>query len=106
MEASEQGDGLPGKCKEWKALQPPGEGTITVRGWCVFQGSGWSQELQRRDSDDPRQLVLERVVDFNADRQTTTVKAITVEWIEETETEYDTVRILPDGPTIDVWKGA
>ena len=102
MEASEE---LPGRCREWKALQEPGEGKIIVRGWCVFEGSGWSQELVRRDSDDPSQLVLERVVDFDPARQTTTKKAIAAEYVEATETGYETVRILPDGPTIEVRKG-
>ncbi len=101
MEASEE---LPGKCKEWKAMQSAEK--IVVHGWCVFQGSGFSQELERRDSDDPSQLVLERVVGFDRARNSGTVKGIAAEYVEETDVAYETVRILPDGPTIDVRKGA
>jgi hypothetical protein len=106
MEASGQSEELAGRCKEWKALQPSGGGKIVVRGWCTFPGSGWSMELVRRDSDDPSELVLERVVAFDADRQAKTVKAIEAEYVEETEMEYDTVTILPEGSTIEVQKGA
>ncbi len=105
MEASDQSEGLPGSCKEWKAQQLPGAGKIMVRGWCTFPGSGWSMELVRKESDDPTELVLERVVAFDEDRQARTVKAIEAEYVEETETEYETVTILPDGPTIEVVKG-
>ena len=101
MEASEE---LPGNCKEWKAMQSAEK--IVVHGWCVFRGSGFTQELERRDSDDPSQLVLERVVGFDAARNSGTVKGIAAEYVEQTDVEYKTVRILPDGPTIDVRKGA
>ena len=101
MEASEE---LPGRCKEWKAMQSADK--IVVHGWCVFQGSGFGQELERRDSDDPGQLVLERVVSFDRARNSGTIKGIAAEYIEQTDTPYETVRIVPDGPTIEVMKGA
>jgi hypothetical protein len=106
MEASEQSEGLPGRCKEWKALQSAGAGRIMVRGWCTFAGSGWTMELVRRESDDPTQLVLERVVAFDEARQARTVKAVDAHYLEDTETQYETVTILPDGPTIEVLKGS
>jgi hypothetical protein len=106
MEASEQSEELQGTCKDWKAVQPPGGGKILVSGWCTFPGSGWTMELVRKDSDDPTELVLERVVAFDEARQARTVKAIEAEYVEDTETEYETVTILPDGPTIEVLKGA
>ena len=107
MEASqEQSQGLAGRCKDWKAVQPPGSGKIVVTGWCTFPGSGWTMELVRRDSDDPTELVLERVVAFDEARQARTVKAVDAHYVEDTETEYETVRILPDGPTIEVLKGS
>ena len=106
MEASEQSKELEGTCKDWKAVQPAGGGKITVSGWCTFPGSGWTMELVRKDGDDPTELVLERVVAFDAARQARTVKAIEAIYEEDTETEYATVAILPDGPTIEVLKGA
>ena len=60
----------------------------------------------RRDSDDPNELVLERVIGCDKARNSGTIKAIASEYEEATETGYDTVRILPDGPTIEVLKGA
>jgi hypothetical protein len=107
MEASqEEGEGLAGRCKDWKAVQPAGAGKIIVTGWCTFPGSGWTMELVRRDSDDPTELVLERVVAFDEARQARTVKAVDAHYLEDTETEYETVTILPDGPTIEVLKGS
>jgi hypothetical protein len=107
MEASqEQSQGLAGRCKDWKAVQAPGAGKIVVTGWCTFPGSGWTMELVRRDSDDPTELVLERVVAFDEARQARTVKAVDAHYLEDTETEYETVTILPDGPTIEVLKGS
>jgi hypothetical protein len=106
MEASEQSERPAGRCKDWKAVQPPGAGKIVVTGWCTFPGSGWTMELVRRDSDDPTELVLERVVAFDEARQARTVKAVDAHYVEDTETEYETVTILPDGPTIEVLKGA
>jgi hypothetical protein len=107
MEASQQqSEGLAGRCKDWKAVQPPGGGKIVVTGWCTFPGSGWTMELVRRDSDDPTGLVLERVVAFDEARQARTVKAVDAHYLEDTETEYETVTILPDGPTIEVLKGS
>jgi hypothetical protein len=104
VEASEQSEPLVGTCKDWKALQPRGAGKLMVRGWCTYPGSGWSMELVRRDSEQPGELVLERVVAFDEARHSRTVKAVEAEYVEETETDYDTVTIVPDGVTIEVEK--
>jgi hypothetical protein len=65
VEASEGSEPLPGKCRDWRAQQPPGVGKLMVGGWCTL-----------------------------------------AEYVEETDIEYDTVTILPHGPTIEVEKGA
>jgi len=108
VEASERSEPLPGKCRDWRALQPPGVGKLMVRGWCTFPSSGWRMELRRKEpqGSNPGDLLLERVVDHKEGHPAGIVKAIEVEYEEETETPFDTVTILPDGPTIEVEKGA
>ena len=53
-------------------------------------------------SDDPEELILERVVTFPEGYQPPVVRGIDVHWEEQTEIEYKTVRILPDELTLDV----
>jgi len=108
MEASERSEPMPGRCKDWRALQPPGVGKLMVRGWCTFPSSGWSMELRRKEPQgtNPADLELERVVNLAEGPQASFIKAIEVEYVEETEIAFETVTILPDGPTIEVEKGA
>ncbi|HVL31146.1 MAG TPA: hypothetical protein VM299_02860 [Solirubrobacteraceae bacterium] len=105
MEASERGEHpLPGRCKDWRAQQPQGAGRIMVRGWCTFPTSGWSMELRRKEPQgvNSRDLLLERIVTLAEGYQAQVVKAIEAQYVEETDAEYDTVTILPDGGTIPV----
>lgn len=93
---------VPGKCKEWKAAYM--EGTLMVRGWCTFPSSGWSMELRHAEPQgiNPKDLLLERVVALQAGIQADVLRVIEVEYDEKTDVEYDTVTILPDGPTVEV----
>ena len=106
MEASEENEPLVGRCKDWRALQPQGAGKLMVRGWCTYPNSGWTMELRRKEpqGSDPADLVLERVEGYKEGYPSRVVKAIEAEYVEETETEYDTVTILPDEVTIEVEK--
>jgi hypothetical protein len=106
VEASEENEPLVGRCKDWRALQPQGAGKLMVRGWCTYPSSGWSMELRRREPQgtDPADLLLERVESLAEGYQARVIKAIEAEYVEETETEYDTVTILPDEVTIEVEK--
>jgi hypothetical protein len=108
VEASEENEQLVGRCKDWRALQPQGAGKVMVRGWCTYPNSGWSMELRRKEpqGSDPVDLVLERVESYAEGYHARVIKAIEAEYVEETETEYDTVTILPDEVTIEVEKGA
>jgi hypothetical protein len=93
---------VPGKCKDWKAAYM--EGTLMVRGWCTFPSSGWSMELRRAEpqGSNAKDLLLERVVALQEGYQANVLRAIEVEYDEKTDVEYDTVTILPDGPTVEV----
>ena len=93
---------LPGKCKDWKAAYM--KGTLMVRGWCTFPSSGWSMKLRHADPQgaNPKDLLLERVVALQEGYQANVLRAIEVEYDEKTDVEYDTVTILPDGPTVQV----
>ena len=106
MEASEQSEPLAGMCKDWRAQRSQGTGKLMVRGWCTYPNSAWSVELHRREEQEsgPAELVLERVESRAEHVQSQVVKAIEVEYVDENETEYETVTILPDGVTIEVEK--
>lgn len=80
------------------------KGMLMVRGWCTFPNSGWSMELRHAEPQGttPGDLLLERVVALQEGYHADVLKAIEVEYDEQTDVEYDTVTILPDGPTIEV----
>jgi len=108
VEASEESaapEPLPGRCKDWKALQTA-EGKLMVRGWCTFPSSGWSMDLKPKEPQgvNPADLLLERSVALAAGYQANVVKAIEVHYEQQTDGQYETVTILPDGPTIAVIK--
>ena len=106
MEASEEHEPLIGHCKDWRALQPHGSGKIMVRGWCTYPSSAFSMELRRKESQgpNPADLLLERIESVAEGYHAGAIRAIEAEYVEETETEYDTVTILPDEVTIEVEK--
>ncbi len=63
-------------------------------------------ELRRREPQgaDRADLLLERVVSLAEGYHAQVVKAIEAQYVEETDSEYDTVTILPDGVTVAVEK--
>ncbi|HEV2058380.1 MAG TPA: hypothetical protein VGR11_03420 [Solirubrobacteraceae bacterium] len=101
MEASDAAP-LPGKCRDWKALRGPG--VLVVDGWCTFPSAGWMTELRKAEppSDDPKELLLERVTTVPEGYQPPVTRGIEVHFEEVTDVEYETVTILPDGLTLEV----
>ncbi|HEX8645478.1 MAG TPA: hypothetical protein VF715_01165, partial [Thermoleophilaceae bacterium] len=93
------------KCDDWMAVHdhmPPGPATLRVTASCTCP-PGRTLELRRKEPQgiNPRDLLLELVEieqegggyggggsDETAD----------LEYREDTDVEYDTVSILPDGP--------
>jgi hypothetical protein len=103
MEASEQEQQpFPGKVKEWKALLGPG--VIVVDCFALFRTAGWTMDLAKAEDqgDDPQELILERVVGVPEGYQPPVIRGIDVHFEEQTDVEYKTVTILPDGPKLDV----
>ncbi len=101
MEASEA-EPFRGKCRDWKAQRGPG--VLVVDGWCTFPSAGWMTELQKVEpqGDDPKDLLLQRVVTEPEGYQPPVVRGIEVHFEEITEEQYETVTIEPDGLTLEV----
>jgi hypothetical protein len=101
MQASEE-QPLPGKTRDWRALLGPG--VVVVDAWATFPTAGWSMELRKAEeqSDDPSELVLERVVTVPEGYQPPVVRGMEVHWEEQTDAEYKKVRIVPDDIELEV----
>ncbi|MGH3564587.1 MAG: hypothetical protein ACRDRH_00860 [Pseudonocardia sp.] len=97
-----------GVCRDWTAfldLQPPGPSTLRVTGTCEFPTAGFSAELRRREPQgfNPRDLLLEKIVQKPDGPAATVITAIDLRYEEKANAgDFDTVTILPEGPTIPV----
>jgi hypothetical protein len=100
-------EGLAGNCREWSAWhdhQPPGPPVLHVRGECEFPTAGYSVELRRREPQgiNPKDLVLNRIVQEPSGPVAQVVTVVEARYQEETDFEYETVTILPDGVSVPV----
>ncbi len=91
----------------WAAVHdylPPGPPTLRVHGKCTFPSAGYVVELRRHEPPgmDPRDLLLEKVVREPAGPVAEAVTVVPVNYDEETDVEYDTVTILPEGIAVAV----
>jgi hypothetical protein len=96
-----------GECRDWSAWhdhQPPGPPVVHVRGECEFPSAGYSVELRRKEPQgiNPKDLLLERVVHEPSGPVAQAITVVEARYREETDFEFDTVTILPDGPSIPV----
>ncbi len=96
-------------CGGWSAVQdrqPPGSAVLSVRGECRFPVSGFRVELKRREPQgiNPRDLLLDRIghPPQGLPPPNSPPEVVEVEYREETNAEFDTVTILPDGVTVPV----
>lgn len=98
---------LEGTCHDWTAFHdhmPPGPSVMRVQGTCRFNTSGYVVELRRHEPQgiNPYDLLLDRIV-IPPDGPVAEVETEDeVRYSEETEFNYQTVTILPDGPSIRV----
>jgi len=102
VETTEQGG-----CSEWSAFvdrQPPGPAALIVTGTCEFRSGGFTVELRRREPQgiNPRNLLLNKIVTPPSGPSTDAITQVTVRYEEETTAGFDSVTILPDGPTLQV----
>ena len=96
-----------GRCFDWNAFvnrQPPGPAKLIVSGTCEFPTAGFSVELRRTEPQgiNPRNLLLDKVVTPPTGLVAQVVTQVPVRYEEETDAGFDSVTILPDGPTIPV----
>jgi hypothetical protein len=96
-----------GSCRDWSAWhdhQPPGPAVLHVRGECEFPTAGYAVELRRREPQgiNPKDLLLDRVVREPSEPTAQVVTVVEARYSEESDFEYDTVTILPDGASVPV----
>lgn len=96
-----------GNCRDWSAWhdhEPPGPPVLHVRGECEFPTAGFSVELRRREPQgvNPRDLLLERIVREPSGPVAQVITVVEARYREETDFEFDTVTILPDGVSLQV----
>jgi hypothetical protein len=96
-----------GDCRSWAAWidrQPPGPATLHVTGECEFPSAGFTVELRRHEPQgfNPRDLLLDKIVTPPSGPVADVITTVEARYREETAAEFDTVTILPDGPSIEV----
>ena len=96
-----------GYCRDWSAWHdndPPGPPVLHVRGECEFPTAGFSVELRRREPQgfNPRDLLLDRIVREPSGPVAQVITVVRASYREETDFEFDTVTILPDGVSLQV----
>jgi hypothetical protein len=96
-----------GYCSGWSAWhdhEPPGPPVLHVRGECEFPTAGFSVELRRHEPQgiNPKDLLLDRIVREPSDPVTHVVTVVEARYREESDFEFDTVTILPDGVSVQV----
>jgi hypothetical protein len=94
-------------CREWEAWHdrmPGVQPTLHVRGWCTFPSDGYDVHLERHEPQgvNPRDLLLDLVVRKPKDPAAQVVTDEEVRYEEQTDSVYEAVTILPEGPTVKV----
>ena len=97
----------PDACHDWAAWHdrmPGHPAQLIVTGTCTFPTSGFEVELRRHEPQgiNPRDLLLDKIVTPPSGAAADVVTDVEVRYEEITDADYDTVTILPDGPTIEV----
>lgn len=94
-------------CHDWYAAHdhmPPEPAVLRVTGTCTFPTAGYKVELYRHEPQgiNPKDLLLDKVVIAPVDPVVPVITDVEARYEETTDFEYDTVTILPDGPSIPV----
>ncbi len=105
--ARKSDDDEAGTCRDWYASHdhmPPGPATLRVVGICSFPTTGYGVELRRHEPQgiNPKDLLLDRIVTPPTGIIGPGSNDVEVRYEEQTDFEYDSVTILPGGPTIRV----
>jgi hypothetical protein len=96
-----------GTCRDWSAVhdrQPPGPSVLRVSGICRFPTAGYSVQLRRHEPQgiNPTDLLLDRIVRPPEGPVAKGVTDVEVSYSEETDLDYQTVTLVPGGPSIPV----
>lgn len=91
------------QCRDWKAWHdrmPGSPPTLHVSGTCHVHSSGWRCELRRHEPQgiNPRDLLLDLVLHPPEGAAGDVEDDVECSYREDTDAEYDTVSILPNGP--------
>ncbi len=86
-------------CDDWHAIHdrmPPGPATLRVTATCRCEPGGRKRELRPHEPQgiNPKDLLLDLVEGYEECEG-----EYELEFREDTDTEYETVSILPDGPS-------
>ncbi len=105
-----QVQGTERECHAWSArvaLGREGGRALVVEATCTFPRAGYTVELRRHEPQgiNPEDLLLDKVVQEPAGPSAEVITDVHVHYQEETDFDYRTVTILPDGPTIEVRSG-
>jgi hypothetical protein len=97
------------KCSDWSAWhgsRPPAPPVLTVVGEYTFSTAGYSVDLTRHEPQgiNPEYLLLDLVVHEPIGPVAQVITTVEARYEEETDFEYETVTILPDGPSMPVRK--
>jgi hypothetical protein len=96
-----------GTCHDWYASHdhmPSGPPVLRVTGTCTFPTTGYEVQLRRHEPQgiNAKDLLLDKIVIAPSDPVAPVVTDVEARYAETTDVEYDTVTILPDGPSIPV----
>ena len=85
----------------WHDRMPGKAATLHVVGTCICPTPGYTLELERHEPPgiNERDLLLDLVQTDPTGPQPDVLHPTRVEYRDETDTRYDTVSILPDGPS-------
>jgi hypothetical protein len=101
-------------CSDWRAwydYETPDPATLIVTGKCEVPRSNYWVRLRRREQqgDNAKNLLLERIVELGAadgwavgEHGEPLVTTVTARYKEKTDSQYDTVTILPEDVTVQV----
>lgn len=99
--------GEPGTCRDWLAihdLMPGHPAKLTVTGTCTFPTLGYTVKLRRSQPQgiNPLALLLDKIVTPPSGPAGDVVTDVQVRYEEVTDVMYETVTIMPGGPSIKV----
>jgi hypothetical protein len=93
-----------GGWEAWHDRMPGTDAALHVTGSCTCPTPGYTLELRKHTPQgiNPRDLLLELVTTEPTGVVPEVITQTPVDYHEQTEAEYDTVTIVPDGPSLPV----